>query len=152
MGCEALVRGADEVVAIDIDRRAAAVAEHNLQATASGLTASPQIRVIKRSITSWLQQAGTIAPFDLIYFDPPYKAKLYDPVLDLLHRQELLASEGRLICEFDCKQVPVIDSRSWRIEDRRDYGKTGLLFLSINRPEHCHGGTGSMQPQKDPEA
>ncbi len=152
MGCEALVRGADEVVAIDIDRRAAAVAEHNLQATASGLKPSPQVRVIKRSITSWLKQAGTIAPFDLIYFDPPYKAKLYDPVLDLLHRQELLASEGRLICEFDCKQVPVIDSRSWRIEDRRDYGKTGLLFLSINRPEHCHGGTGSMQPQKDPEA
>ena len=152
MGCEALVRGADEVVAIDIDRRAAAVAEHNLQATARGLTPSAQVRVIKRSVTSWLQQAGTIAPFDLIYFDPPYKAKLYDPVLDLLHRQELLASEGRLICEFDCKQVPVIDSRSWRIEDRRDYGKTGLLFLSINRPEHCHGGTGSMQPRKDPEA
>ena len=151
MGCEALVRGADEVVAIDSDRRAAAVAEHNLRATASGLTSTPQVCVIKRSITSWLEQAGTIAPFDLIYFDPPYQSELYERPRVTAWR-ELLTSEGRLICEFVCKQVPGINRRSWRIEDRRDYGKTGLLFLSINRPEHCHGGTGSMQPQKDPEA
>ena len=152
MACEAIERGARAVTAVEKDPRCANVCKRNLEDVAKAHSGRTEVTVIRRDLLLWLKHGCGGIGYDLIYFDPPYQAKLYDPVLDLLHGRELLASEGRLICEFDSKQVPVIDSRSWRIEDRRDYGKTGLLFLSINRPEHCHGGTGSMQPQKGPEA
>ena len=48
MACEALQRGAAEVVAIERDRRVAAVAKANLQAVAAGLgSPPPRLRVIQ---------------------------------------------------------------------------------------------------------
>lgn len=152
MGCEAIQRGASEVIAVEKDKRTAVIAEKNLQATASSRHPIAKVAVVSRSVESWLDSAGASAAFDLIYFDPPYEAGLYQPVLETLSRTSLLKTDGLLVCEHDMKCPPEPDERSWTIHDRRNYGRTGLLFLKINRPEHCHGGTDSMQPRTNPEA
>lgn len=55
MACEALQRGAAEVVAIERDRRVAAVARSNLEAVAAGLTPpAPRLRVIQADARRWL--------------------------------------------------------------------------------------------------
>ncbi len=61
MACEALQRGASEVVAIERDRRVAAVARANLEAVAAGMAqssgmacSSPRVRVIQADARRWL--------------------------------------------------------------------------------------------------
>ena len=61
MACEALQRGASEVVAIERDRRVAAVARANLEAVAAGMAQSsgmacslPRVRVIQADARRWL--------------------------------------------------------------------------------------------------
>jgi 16S rRNA G966 N2-methylase RsmD len=55
MACEALQRGASEVVAIERDRRVAAVARANLEAVAAGMgTPAPRVRVIQADARRWL--------------------------------------------------------------------------------------------------
>ena len=63
MACEALQRGAAEVVAIERDRRVAAVARANLEAVAGSLAAGegrPRLRVIQADARRWL--AAECAP------------------------------------------------------------------------------------------
>ncbi len=55
MACEALQHGASEVVAIERDRRVAAVARANLEAVAAGMgRSSPRVRVIQADARRWL--------------------------------------------------------------------------------------------------
>ena len=55
MACEALQRGAAEVVAIERDRRVASVARANLEAVAAGMgTPAPRVRVIQADARRWL--------------------------------------------------------------------------------------------------
>lgn len=55
MACEALQRGAAEVVAIERDRRVASVARANLEAVAAGMgTPAPRVRVVQADARRWL--------------------------------------------------------------------------------------------------
>ena len=151
MGCEAIQRGAREVVAIEKDRRTAFIAKKNLLATALSQRPSATVEVVSRSVESWLGFNQHPHPFDLIYFDPPYGAGMYTRVLEQISTQRVLHPMGLLICEHskDCR--PDLDEGSWTIHDHRDYGKTGLLFLELSRRERCPGDTDSKQPQTNPE-
>ena len=60
MACEALQRGADLVVAIERDRRTAAVARRNLEAVAASLRRPgppPELRVIQADALRWLARS-----------------------------------------------------------------------------------------------
>ena len=151
MGCEAIQRGAAEVIAIEKDRRTALIAQKNLLATSMSCKPVAKIAVVSRSVQSWLGTKKPVEPFDLIYFDPPYEAGIYTPVLEQISRQGLLHPEGLMICEYDKSTELQPDSRSWNIHDRRGYGKTGLLFLALSHRERYPGDTGSKQPQTNPE-
>ncbi|MEB3271085.1 MAG: RsmD family RNA methyltransferase [Synechococcus sp.] len=61
MACEALQRGAIRVVAIERDRRVAAVARANLEAVAGSLRGSgavPELRVIQADALHWLSRSA----------------------------------------------------------------------------------------------
>lgn len=151
MGCEAIQRGAAEVIAIEKDRRTALIAQKNLLATSMSCKPVAKVAVVPRSVQSWLGTKQQLEPFDLIYFDPPYKVAIYAPVLEQISRQGLLHPEGLVICEYHKSTELQPDARSWSIHDRRGYGKTGLLFLALSRRERCPGDTGSKQLQTNPE-
>ena len=150
MGCEALQRGVQRVVAVESQGAAAAICRSNLEATASAQPTGPQVTVVQRDLVRWLQQGRpTHDPgFDLVYFDPPYASGLYAAALDALEQGLWLRPEALVLCEHADKQKPAIPE-GWRVVDQRRYGTSGVLFLSP--PEHCPGGTGSRPQQTDPE-
>ena len=150
MGCEALQRGVQRVVAVESQGAAAAICRTNLETTASAQPTGPQVMVVQRDLVRWLQQGRpTHDPgFDLVYFDPPYASGLYAAALDALEQGLWLRPEALVLCEHADKQKPAIPE-GWRVVDQRRYGTSGVLFLSP--PEHCPGGTGSRPQQTDPE-
>jgi len=155
IGCEALQRGAELVVAVDQDRRMTATASANLTAVRSGLQGAPDVRVLCRTLPGWLaigsqhrsSELGTVC-FDLIYLDPPYASGLQPQICQSLAAGGWLAPQGRLLMECASK-APAFELPGWRIDDLRRYGSTSLMLLS---PERCHGGIDSRPPRTGPQS
>lgn len=140
MACEALQRGAAEVVAIERDRRVAAVARANLEAVAGGMgSPQPRVRVIQAEAHRWLVAQAPVAaaatdaqprerPFDLIYLDPPWPAGLHRPLSEDLTRGGWVTPGGTLIWECPSDQVPEVPI-GWSLRDRRRYGGSSVVLL-----------------------
>ena len=130
MACEALQRGARRVVAIEQDRRIAAVARANLEAVAPGLG---RWELHCREVGRWLGRPSTAGggpdeTFDLIYADPPYAAGLYQPIAAGVAAGGWLKPGGTLIWECASDAVPATPA-GWRLRDQRRYGGTSLVLL-----------------------
>jgi 16S rRNA (guanine966-N2)-methyltransferase len=135
MACEALQRGAREVVAIERDPRVAAIARHNLALVAGSLRGpgGPSVRVIEADAVRWLAKneprSGGHPPFDLIYLDPPWSAGLHAPLSEAVARGGWLDQEGRLIWECPSGTTPEIP-QGWELIDQRRYGGSSLVLLA----------------------
>ncbi|MCP9797362.1 16S rRNA (guanine(966)-N(2))-methyltransferase RsmD [Cyanobium sp. Lug-B] len=131
MACEALQRGASEVVAVERDRRIAAVARANLELVRRDLPpspeASPRCRVDGDEVLRWLARRGE-APFDLIYADPPYAAGLYGPIAAAVLSGGWLVPGGILVWECASDAVPELPP-GWQGRDQRRYGGTTVVLL-----------------------
>ena len=130
MACEALQRGAARVVAVEQDRRNAAVARANLQAVASGL-GGRAVRVHQGEVLRWLRAGRSASEeqrFDLIYADPPYSAGLYPALQDAVLQGDWLEPEGELLLECASAALPEIN-QGWELIDQRRYGTTTVLRL-----------------------
>ena len=128
MACEALQRGAKAVVAIEQDRRIAAIARSNLETVAQGLSPRPEVAVHCREVGRWLSQAAQ-QPFELIYADPPYRLGLYPTLAAAVGSGGWLRPGGVMVweCASDtCPQVPP----GWQLIDQRRYGSTSVMLLS----------------------
>ncbi|MFM7314848.1 MAG: 16S rRNA (guanine(966)-N(2))-methyltransferase RsmD [Cyanobium sp.] len=144
MACEALQRGAAEVIAIDRDRRVAVVARANLQAVAAGMgEPPPRVQVIQADARRWLKAqaraaAGTAVkdiaaggpegPFDLIYCDPPWSEGLHIPLSEAVSAGGWLAPAGSLVWECPSDRVPEPPS-GWQVRDQRRYGGSTVVLL-----------------------
>ncbi len=133
MACEALQRGASQVVAVERDRRIAAVARSNLELVRRGRTAgppeteAPRCSVVCDEVLRWLGRDFE-APFDLIYADPPYAAGLYGPIAAAVLRGGCLLPGGILVWECASDAVPEVPA-GWRLRDRRRYGGSTVVLL-----------------------
>ncbi len=132
MACEALQRGAAAVLAVERQRRVAALARANLEAVRRGLPSlpnPPEVEVLAEEVLRALKRGRGDRPhFDLAYGDPPYAAGLYEPLAEAL-RQDWLAPDGLLILEHASASWLAVPS-GWRELDRRRYGGCGLLLLA----------------------
>ena len=146
MGCEALIRGASHVVAVEKDARTAAICRENLELVASNDACDATVNVIKNDLLSWLKQGCPESErrFSIVYFDPPYSSGLYQQVLEVLERGNWVSPQGLVVCEYATTEVIEVPS-GWKEVDRRHYGTSSLLIL--NPPEHCRGDTDSKLRQ-----
>ena len=130
MACEALQRGAARVVAVEQDRRNAAVAKANLEAVARGL-GERQVVVRQSEILRWLRAGRADSGeelFDLIYADPPYGAGLYGQLAEAVRLGDWLNPGGELTLECSSAAVPELP-QGWVLVDQRRYGTTTVLRL-----------------------
>ena len=147
MGCEALERGAQRIVAVENNLHVAEVCKRNLIRVRDSSAPNASVDVLRWDCLSWTARRQK-QHFDLVYLDPPYQTDLYAPVLSNLASGHLVSSSSLVICEHGSKQDLDADE-AWITVDRRRYGATGLLFLSLR--EHFHrGGTDSKPLQTDP--
>jgi 16S rRNA (guanine966-N2)-methyltransferase len=135
MACEALQRGAAAVVLVEMDRRVAAVARANLAAVAEAIAPeggrAPTVAVVEREVLRFLGRgalASGLAPFDLIYADPPWAAGLHGALAEAVAAGGWLATGGTLLWESGLGTALTIPP-GWRERLRRAYGASELVLL-----------------------
>ena len=149
MACEALQRGAAAAVAVERDRRVAAVAQANLELVATSLPPAA-VTVHRREVLQWLGSEKPIH-FDLIYCDPPYRAGLHGAVAEAVMRGGWLAPKGVLVWECGSDALPSVPP-GWLVRDQRRYGGTTLMLLELEQQEELAVGATSVNRQPQGQA
>lgn len=126
LSMEALSRGAEEAVLVDVSHKAAAAIRNNLVALDLSMRSKvwtlPALPAIRR-----FSRAGET--FELIFLDPPYEKGWVGRVLDAIAEGELLGDAGTLVAEHSVRE-PVEESYgSLKLQDQRRYGDTLLSFF-----------------------
>ncbi|MGC9505467.1 16S rRNA (guanine(966)-N(2))-methyltransferase RsmD [Baaleninema sp.] len=124
MGAEALCRGASRVVGIEQLGKACAIVRQNWQQVAQP---EQQFQVLRGDVVKRLS-ALKGQQFDRIYFDPPYASHLYEPVLQKLVGDRLLADNGELALECDPKREKVAEPPELELIREKLYGNTAVRF------------------------
>jgi RNA methyltransferase, RsmD family len=128
VGIEALSRGARQAVFVEQSRRACAVIEANLRAL--GIT--DQANIICRDVIAALKQlAYDTAPFDLLFFDPPYASGIYATVLSYLGDSAMLAEDGILAVEHRVKTPPESNYGRLKLFRQLKQGESALAFYKV---------------------
>ena len=129
VGIEALSRGADAVVFIEINAKAYAILKENLDR--SGFSGSAKL--IKGDAFKFISSEIS-ENFDYIFIAPPQYHGLWKDTLLLLDRNPSLLSEnGWIIAQIDPVEDEAFELLSFVEFDCRKYGSTLLKFYS--RPE-----------------
>ncbi|MEG5057235.1 16S rRNA (guanine(966)-N(2))-methyltransferase RsmD [Microcoleus sp. A2-C5] len=125
MGAEALCRQAASVTGIEQSAKACAIIRENWEKIADS---SQEVQILRGdAIAKLTALAGQ--QFDRIYFDPPYASDLYEPVLNAIASQEMLAPHGEIAIEHSpersAQPIPGLE-----ICRQKVYGNTALTFYS----------------------
>lgn len=125
VGLEAISRGARQVTFIDNSRRACSV----IGANVGTLGVETGTTVINRDAAAALKQlAKEGKQFDIVFFDPPYAADIYDAVMRLLGEQPLLSAGAIIVAEHRAETPP--GDRYGRLSMYRELkqGESALAF------------------------
>ncbi len=141
VGFEALSRGAREVVFVEADRRVARVLHEN--AVAIGMERRAVVHV--RTVATFLR-VEVPAPFDVVFFDPPWA----DPVVDELEGLwAVLAAGGTFVVERGSEADPW---PSAPVEpDVRRYGTTTFFLYRKPGARGAGPGAGGIEPARAPD-
>ena len=137
IGIEALSRGAEEVVFVELNSQAQAVIYQNL-AKCRFLDSESEEKKSKNWIllkSNALHALKVLAErghqFDLVYVDPPYADELYEETLTALARSGLLAESALVIAEHHHKTALLESYDKLKLTKNRQIGDTCLSF-------YCH--------------
>lgn len=126
MGAEALCRGAAVVTGIEQSGPACAVVQANWQQLAQP---PQQLQVLRGDVLKMLKTLRG-QQFDRIYFDPPYKGNLYEPVLAAIVEYELLALKGEIAVEHSPHGWNLQPEGLVVVREKR-YGSSALTFYAL---------------------
>jgi len=125
LGIEALSRGADAVVFVEMDREACDLIRRNLQAC--GWALSDEVRLVQADALRWLKTANTeAAQYDIILADPPYMEGVEEEILALVSHEALLAPDGILVIESGARQVKPEPPEGLYLSKAKVYGDTKI--------------------------
>jgi 16S rRNA (guanine(966)-N(2))-methyltransferase RsmD len=140
IGIEALSRGAEEVVFVELNHRAQAIIYQNLVKcrfldSENGEKKSKNWILLKSNALHALKVlAERHHQFDLVYIDPPYADGLYEETLMASARSSLLAQSAQVIAEHHHKTALQENYDKLTLTKTRKIGDTCLSFYSFNSP------------------
>lgn len=127
LGIEALSRGMERAVFIDMNPAAIKVIKDNI----TTLRLSERVEIYRNDA---FRALGVLAKkgmqFDLIFLDPPYGKIPITGLLEQIIIGNLLTDDGLIMCEFDVEQKVVYDESALREVRREIYGTTAILILA----------------------
>lgn len=123
LGLEALSRGAAYCLFVEESAAARALIRTNIENF--GLQGAT--RIFRRDATR-LGQAGTIAPFDLVFADPPYRRGLGERALQSAREGGWLAPRALCVVE-EAADAPFEPGPGFAVVEQRDYGDTTIRFI-----------------------
>lgn len=125
MGAEALCRGASVVVGIERSSAACRIIQTNWQTVA---TPEQTFQAIRGDVTKRLKSLE-VPPFDLVYFDPPYAADLYETVLETLVQKSILTHGATVAAEYTPEYWQPASIKGLELQRTKRYGLTHLAFF-----------------------
>lgn len=142
VGIEALSRGAEEVVFIDITKAAIRTIYENLKhchlMSGAQVLQSDSFSFLERIASGQVNQAK----FDFIFVAPPQYLDLWKKGLKIIDEDadQFLAEYGQVIVQIDPHEYFKDDDGEWRpqnlvLVDERKYGRTLILFYERLEPE-----------------
>jgi 16S rRNA (guanine966-N2)-methyltransferase len=127
MALEAISRGAQRALLLDIHPQALKVAQKNIRS----LDMENQATLLRWNIARNLScLKGRPETYELVFMDPPYDQGLVASTLQWLPPTASLESTTRLVVEHSTKEIPDIENLPFEIFDSRSYGKVLVTFLS----------------------
>ena len=127
LGIEALSRGAESALFIDIHNGALSAIERNIKAC----EIENKAKIIKWDIIKNLNCIKSYrAVFDLIFIDPPYNKKFLQPTLRNLRKAGSVKKGACLIIEHSLLEPIPLDFPEYELQDQRKYGKSLVSFLT----------------------
>lgn len=125
LGLEALSRGATTVVFVDTGAEARGLIRDHIEAFGAGGVA----KLLRRDATA-LGPAGTMAPIDLVFIDPPYGKGLGELALASLRDGKWLAPDATIVLEESADAVVTLPE-DFVLTDRREYGAAAVHFIQL---------------------
>lgn len=133
LSLEAVSRGAQSAVAVDMARPAVECIRRNVRAA----RAEDRVHVLAMDYRRAMDQlAHRGAQFDLVFIDPPYRMEHTGEMAAQLHEKGLLAPGCIVIIEHAREVAPVLQP-PLEAYDERTYGHTKVLFARVagDRPD-----------------
>jgi 16S rRNA (guanine966-N2)-methyltransferase len=126
LGLEALSRGAAQVTFVEQDRRAAAAIGEVIKEwrEESGT-------VVCADALAWLAQSTGQTPFDIVFLDPPYDAKLLTEAAGALAASSRLAPDARVYLERRAREPLAELPESWRELRAGRAGEVGYHLFAV---------------------
>lgn len=126
LGFEALSRGANQVVMLELDNQVCRKLGAHLQELGCS-----NGKIIATDTLAWLDavdiaQTGT---FDIIFCDPPFAKDLWQRTLEIIEQKQLLKKEGFLYLEAP-KNHNLVLSNHWQIHRQKSAGQVEFYLLS----------------------
>ncbi|HEX2256109.1 MAG TPA: 16S rRNA (guanine(966)-N(2))-methyltransferase RsmD [Afifellaceae bacterium] len=127
LGLEALSRGAASALFVELGVEGRGLIRRNIEALGLG----GRTRILRRDATR-LGPAGTLAPFDLAFCDPPYRKGLGVEALASAAAGGWLTPGAVCVLE-EAAEAEIDLGAGFAVLDRRDAGDTQLLFIVSQR-------------------
>lgn len=128
LGFESLSRGAKNVVMI----------EPNLQQYQQLLMTKQTLQITDNRLTCYQKTAEDILPtlteaFDVIFLDPPYSLNLWQMLLDLLIKHQLIHQQTLIYVEADRPHEQCFDNFSQQLHTIKEK-KMGQIYVGLYQP------------------
>lgn len=130
LGIEALSRGVDRAVFVDLDRHSITVIKANL--AACGFSDRAQVFRNEASRAVKLMQQRELA-FDYVFLDPPYRFHDLDKLMLALAGHGLLRPDAVIVAEHDASLAYAEQIGPFKLFRRNDYGDTAISLYDTDR-------------------
>ena len=126
-GIEALSRGAESVVFVDVDSDSITVLQENIKS----LSLEHPTKILRWDLTRNLSCLSSLrSAFNLVFMDPPYNKNMIEPTLFNLHNSHSMERGARIVVEHSYLEPIQKGQLPFEISNQRRYGKTLVSILN----------------------
>lgn len=127
-GLEALSRGAEYCLFLEKSRKVAHLLEETARSFGLGEETYDVVNVDAVKHLSQLSAALGGNSFDIAYLDPPYRAGVLNPAIDVISDKSILRSGGLMIVEY-AVGIGIVEPRGFSLLKERTIGQTTIAFF-----------------------
>jgi len=127
LAIEALSRGMDKAVLVDIEKKCIDTIRYNLQASAVADRAEVYRNDAGRALKV-LAKRGV--QFQLVFLDPPYRQKMISELIGIMEEGNLLTQGATIVVEHDANNIYEKPSESLMCQRKANYGDTTVSIFT----------------------
>lgn len=130
LGIEALSRGMEKAVFIDLEYKSIETIKNNLKTAGVEERAEVYKNDAERALKV-LSKRGVV--FDLVFLDPPYRLKTGQKLMEQLDQLRLLAGQATVVLEYESSYEYPESFGNFTLVRKSVYGETALSIYVFNQ-------------------